>query len=105
ALDKVMRLSPFWQEVAGGMKKRDIIVSAGQYVYTPDDQPLIGPVAEVPGFYVNCGYWAGVMLSPEAGKWVADLISGEMAQEDNPLRPSRVEEGTAGKGKSFLSGH
>ncbi|MBW2058531.1 MAG: FAD-binding oxidoreductase [Deltaproteobacteria bacterium] len=105
ALDKVMRLTPFWEEVAGGMKKRDIIVSAGQYVYTPDDQPLIGPVAEVPGFYVNCGYWAGVMLSPEAGKWVADLISGEMAQEDNPLRPSRFEEGTAGKGKSFLSGH
>jgi glycine/D-amino acid oxidase-like deaminating enzyme len=30
-----------------------------------DDQPLIGPVPEVPGFYVNCGYWAGVMLSPE----------------------------------------
>lgn len=43
-LDKVMRLSPFWQEVAQGLKKRDVMVSAGQYVYTPDDQPMIGPV-------------------------------------------------------------
>lgn len=48
--------------------------SAGYYMYTPDDQPLIGPVPEVPGFYVNCGYWAGVMLSPQAGKWINDLV-------------------------------
>ncbi len=105
ALDKVMRLSPFWEEVIQGLKKRDVMVSAGQYVYTPDDQPLIGPVAEVPGFYLNCGYWAGVMLSPAAGKWVADLVTGEMDQGDNPLRLSRFEEGIAKKGESFLSGH
>jgi len=105
ALDKVMRLSPFWEEVIQGLKKRDVMVSAGQYVYTPDDQPLIGPVAEVSGFYLNCGYWAGVMLSPAAGKWVADLVTGEMDQGDNPLRLSRFEEGIAKKGESFLSGH
>ncbi len=102
ALDKVMRLSPFWEEVAQGLKKRDVMVSAGQYVYTPDDQPLIGPLAEVPGFHLNCGYWAGVMLSPAAGKWVADLITGEMDQKDNPLRLSRFEEGVVTKGKTFL---
>jgi len=101
-LDKVMRLSPFWEEVAQGLKKRDVMVSAGQYVYTPDDQPLIGSVAEVLGFYVNCGYWAGVMLSPAAGRWVADLITGEMDQKDNPLRPSRFKEGAVIKGKTFL---
>jgi len=101
-LDKVMRLSPFWEEVAQGLKKKDVMVSAGQYVYTPDDQPLIGPLAEVPGFYVNCGYWAGVMLSPAAGRWVADLITGEMDQKDNPLRPSRFKEGAVIKGKTFL---
>lgn len=105
ALDKVMRLSPFWEKVAQGLKKRDVMVSAGHYVYTPDDQPLIGPVAEVPGFYLNCGYWAGVMLSPAAGKWVADLVTGKMDQRDNPLRLSRFKEGIAKKGESFLSGH
>ena len=31
---------------------------------------------EVPGFYLNCGYWAGVMLSPEAGRRIARLVTG-----------------------------
>lgn len=105
ALDKVSRLTPFWREVTKGLRKLDIVVSAGQYVYTPDDQPLIGPVADVPGLYLNCGYWAGVMLSPTAGKWVTSLILGEMDQKDNPLRLSRFEEGVVtNKGKTFLSG-
>jgi len=103
-LDKLTQLCPFWDEVAAGLKKEDIHISAGQYVYTPDDQPLIGPVPEVPGFYLNCGYWAGVMLSPMAGKWVADLVTGAMAPQDNPLRPTRYEEGIVVEGESFLRG-
>ncbi len=104
-LDKVARLSPFWGEVSQGLKKRDVMASAGYYVYTPDDQPLIGPVDEVPGFYLNCGYWAGVMLSPAAGKWVADLATGKMDQKENPLRLDRFREGMTPKGGNFLSGH
>lgn len=103
-LEKSARLSPFWEEVADGLKDADVHISAGQYCYTPDDQPLIGPVSEVPGFYLNCGYWAGVMLSPEAGRRVADLVTGKMDPKENPLRPSRYEEGLALKGTSFLSG-
>jgi len=105
ALDKVSRLTPFWSKVIEGLRKQDLTVSAGQYVYTPDEQPLLGPVKEVPGFHLNCGYWAGVMLSPVAGKWVADLITGKMDQKDNPLRLSRYEEGIVTQGGSFLSGH
>jgi sarcosine oxidase subunit beta len=104
ALDKLTRACPFWEEVAIGLKKAEVNISAGQYVYTPDDQPLIGPVAEVPGFYLNCGYWAGVMLSPAAGKRVADLVAGAMDPMNNPLRPSRYEEGIVVKGDSFLRG-
>ncbi len=104
-LDKVMRLSPFWGAISPKIKKRDVNISAGQYVYTPDDQPLIGPVPEVPGFHLNCGYWAGVMLSPMAGKWTSDLITGKMEQKANPLRLSRYQEGIAVKGGSFLKGH
>jgi sarcosine oxidase subunit beta len=103
-LDKLTRLNPFWGELAGDLKGEDVHPSAGQYVYTPDDQPLIGPVPEVPGFYVNCGYWAGVMLSPEAGKRVADLVTGAMAPQDNPLRPTRYAEGIIYEGDSFLRG-
>jgi len=104
ALEKLTRLFPFWEKVAVGLKRDDVQVSAGQYVYTPDDQPIIGPVDEVPGFYLNCGYWAGVMLSPEAGKRVAHLVTGAMEPQENPLRLSRYEEGIVVEGDSFLRG-
>jgi sarcosine oxidase subunit beta len=103
-LEKLIEICPFWEEVAEGLKKSDLRPSAGQYVYTPDDQPLIGPVPERPGFYLNCGYWAGVMLSAGAGRRVTDLITGAMAPQDNALRPTRYAEGVVSEGDSFLRG-
>ncbi len=103
-LDKLIRLNPFWGEIADTLKGEEIHPSAGQYVYTPDDQPLIGPVPDVAGFYVNCGYWAGVMLSPEAGRRIARLVTGEMKPEENALRPTRYAEGVVYEGGSFLRG-
>jgi sarcosine oxidase subunit beta len=102
-LDKVKRLTPLFEEIEKTVRQPDMNTSAGYYMYTPDDQPLIGPVPEVPGFYVNCGYWAGVMLSPEAGKWVSDLVTGRMNPKDNPLRPTRYKEGLGKKGKTLMS--
>ena len=103
-LEHLMRLNPFFEEIVDNLKREDVRVSAGQYVYTPDELPLIGPVPEVPGLYLNCGYWAGVMLSPEAGRRTADLITGKMKPADNPLRPTRFAEGVKRAGTSFLSG-
>jgi sarcosine oxidase subunit beta len=103
-LDKLIRLNPFWEDVAEVLKGEDVHLSAGQYVYTPDDQPLIGPVPEVPGYFVNCGYWAGVMLAPEAGRRVALLVVGAMEPAANALRPTRYEEGVVHSGNSFLRG-
>jgi sarcosine oxidase subunit beta len=102
-LEKVKRLTPFFEEVEKTLRQPHINTSAGFYVYTPDDQPLIGPVPEVPGFYVNCGYWAGVMLSPEAGKRISDLATGKLDPKDNPLRPTRFKEGLGKKGKTLMS--
>jgi len=104
-IEKLLPLFPFWEEIAENLKASDVMVSAGHYVYTPDDQPLIGQVSEVTGFYLNCGYWAGVMLAPEAGRRVADLITGKMKPEDNLLRPTRYAEGIMLEGSSFLRGH
>jgi sarcosine oxidase subunit beta len=102
-LDKVKHLTPFFEEIEKTVRQPDMDTSAGYYMYTPDDQPLIGPVPEAPGFYVNCGYWAGVMLSPQAGKWVSDLVTGAMDPKDNPLRPTRYKEGLGKKGKTLMS--
>ena len=102
-LDKVKRLAPFFEEVEKSVRQPDITTAAGFYVYTPDDQPLIGPVPEVPGFYVNCGYWAGVMLSPQAGKRISELVTGKLDPKDNPLRPTRFKEGLGKKGKTLMS--
>jgi sarcosine oxidase subunit beta len=104
-LDKLIPLAPFWDEVCEGLKRKDVLLSAGQYVYTPDDQPLIGPMPEVPGIYLNCGYWAGVMLGGGAGRRVADLMTGVMAPHENALRPTRYAEGVVSAGDSFLRGH
>ena len=103
-LDKITALSPFWADVAETLSASDLTTTAGYYMYTPDDQPLIGPVAQVPGFHLNCGYWAGVMLSPEAGRRVAQLVTGQMKPEDNALRLSRFAEGQVSTGDSFLRG-
>jgi sarcosine oxidase, subunit beta len=104
-LDKLIPLTPFWEQVCDDLKHGQVLLSAGQYVYTPDDQPLIGPLPEVPGFYVNCGYWAGVMLSAAAGQRIADLVSGKLAPGANLLRPTRYAEGITYTGDSFLRGH
>jgi sarcosine oxidase subunit beta len=102
-LDKVKRLAPFFEEIEKTVRQPDMTTSAGFYVYTPDEQPLIGPVPEVPGFYVNCGYWAGVMLSPQAGKRIGELVTGKLDPKENPLRPTRFKEGLGKKGKTLMS--
>jgi len=103
-LEMVSRLSPFWSEVMEDLTKEDLSVYAGQYVHAPDDQPIIGPVEGVPGFFLNCAYWPGVMLSAAAGRWTSDLITGRMRPADNPLRLSRFAEGAATAPGALLRG-
>ena len=103
-LEMVARLSPFWSEVMEDLSKEDLSVYAGQYVHAPDDQPIIGPVEGVPGFFLNCAYWPGVMLSAAAGRWTADLVTGRMRPADNPLRLSRFAEGVATAPGALLRG-
>ena len=48
---------------------------AGLYEMTPDHHPILGPVAEVPGFFCANGFSGhGVMHAPATGKVVSDLI-------------------------------
>ncbi|MDJ0782093.1 MAG: FAD-dependent oxidoreductase [Desulfosarcinaceae bacterium] len=103
-LEKVARLSPFWMEVVEDLKQDDLSVYAGQYVHSPDDQPILGPVAGIPGFHLNCAYWPGVMLSAAAGRWTCDMITGRMDPKSNPLRFSRFAEGVTAAPGAFMRG-
>jgi sarcosine oxidase subunit beta len=60
---------------------------AGLYEMTPDHHPVLGPVPEVPGFYLANGFSGhGVMHAPATGKILADLIlHGQTDLIDPPL--------------------
>lgn len=48
---------------------------AGLYDMSPDHHAILGPVAQVPGFFLAAGFSGhGVMHSPATGRIVADLI-------------------------------
>lgn len=48
---------------------------AGLYEMTPDHHPVLGPVSQLPGFFLANGFSGhGVMHSPATGRIMADLI-------------------------------
>jgi glycine/D-amino acid oxidase-like deaminating enzyme len=82
------RISPFWREVwADGTF--DWALQAGQYTYTPDHRPLLGP-SGLDGLYLNTGYSGhGIMASAGGSRLVVDSVLGRLAPADNPFRPDR----------------
>ena len=81
-------LAPFWGEVwRRGVPPWHLM--AGQYEYTPDHRPLLGPTA-LPGLHVNTGYSGhGVMCSAGGARRVVDLLVGRSAVADEPFRMDR----------------
>jgi sarcosine oxidase, subunit beta len=82
------RISPFWARVweRGGP---DWVLQAGQYEYTPDHRPYLGP-SGLDGLHLNCGYSGhGIMASAGGSRLVVDLLLGRMQQADNPFRFDR----------------
>jgi sarcosine oxidase subunit beta len=82
------RLCPFW----AGVWQRNTsywLLQAGQYDYTPDHRPLLGPTA-VQGLHLNTGYSGhGIMTSTGGSRLVVDLLVGRADQSDNPFRYDR----------------
>jgi sarcosine oxidase subunit beta len=55
---------------------------AGLYEMTPDAMPIIGPVHEVEGFFVICGFSGhGFQHSPAAGRILAEMIARGEARD------------------------
>jgi sarcosine oxidase subunit beta len=82
------RLCPFWQEV-WDRNTTSWVQQAGQYDYTPDHRPLLGPTA-VDGFFLNAGYSGhGIMTSTAGSRIVVDTLLGRLPAAANPFRPDR----------------
>jgi sarcosine oxidase, subunit beta len=68
----------------------------GVYDCSPDLQPLLGPIAEVPGLHVGVGFSGhGFKLSPVVGELIAEQILDDRTTlvDINFFAPSRFAEG------------
>ena len=64
-------------------------LQAGQYTYTPDRRPLLGPTI-IPGLALNTGYSGhGIMGSVGGSRRAVDAITAALAPGANPFRPDR----------------
>ena len=64
-------------------------LQAGQYTYTPDRRPLLGPT-QIPGLAVNTGYSGhGIMGSIGGSRRAVDAITSRLKPQQNPFRPDR----------------
>jgi sarcosine oxidase, subunit beta len=71
---------------------------AGLYEMTPDHNPIIGPAAEVDGFYTIAGFSGhGFQHSPAAGRILADLVIGRDPRFDvTPFAADRFRSAAVG---------
>jgi glycine/D-amino acid oxidase-like deaminating enzyme len=71
---------------------------AGWIDSTPDAVAVIGPVPQLPGFFIASGFSGhGFGVGPAAGRLAADLIAGDAPIVDpHPLRFTRFSEGEQG---------
>ncbi len=100
--DFVERVGRWWQQRYPAA--RDAQVPGGYasvYDVTPDWQPVLGAVGDIPGMYVAAGFSGhGFKLSPALGEVLADVICGEPPSIDiNVFRLSRFAEGQLIRGR------
>jgi sarcosine oxidase subunit beta len=94
------RVTPFWADAW----ERGVpwFLQAGQYEYTLDHRPLLGPT-RIRGLHVNGGYSGhGIMASTGGSRLVVDLLTGRTtgpawgirpaSSAANPFRPDRPME-------------
>ncbi len=83
------RLSPIW-ETAWNAGSLYWLLQAGQYTYTADHRPLLGP-SEVPGLVLNVGYSGhGIMASAGGSRITVDAMLGRLPSSANAFDPQRA---------------
>ncbi len=95
AVDLIAPVSPGLAATARAADPTDIRYAGGFQMYPADDVPIIGEVPGHSGLFMNCGHWAGVMLSPASGRLLADVVDGRVGEADNPCSVLRFANGNA----------
>jgi sarcosine oxidase, subunit beta len=87
--DGVALVSPFWADV--WERGANWLLQAGQYEYTPDHRPFVGPTP-VEGLWLNGG-WSGhgVMASGGGSRLLIDAITGLASGPSWGLRADALE--------------
>jgi sarcosine oxidase subunit beta len=87
--DGVALVSPFWADV--WERGANWLLQAGQYEYTPDHRPFVGPTP-VDGLWLNGG-WSGhgVMGSGGGSRLLIDAITGRASGPSWGLRADILE--------------
>ena len=85
------RVAPFWREAwADGAAAFHWFLQAGQYEYTHDRRPYLGPIGP-DGLYINGGYSGhGVMAGAGGSRLVVDLVTGAADRTSNAFAPDRT---------------
>lgn len=82
------RVSPFWSS-AWESPRLQWWLQAGQYTYTSDRRPLLGP-SPLEGLAINTGYSGhGIMASIGGSRHAVDAMLGRLRPDANPFRPDR----------------
>ncbi|MEM7239653.1 MAG: FAD-dependent oxidoreductase, partial [Pseudomonadota bacterium] len=73
----------------------------GAFTFSPDGNPLVGPVKGVPGYWLACGVMAGFLQGGGVGKTLAEwMIHGETEADAFPMDIARY--GDFASNKEFI---
>jgi len=99
-LDFIKRFASVATKIIPAMKYLRVVRQwAGFYDVTPDARPILDRVEGFENVYVACGYSGhGFMISPEVGKIMAQMITGEAISHDiSNLSMDRFKKGVITK--------
>ncbi|MGA0381772.1 MAG: GcvT family protein [Arenicellales bacterium] len=70
----------------------------GAFTFSPDGNPLVGPVSSVPNYWLACGVMAGFLQGGGVGKTLAEwMIHGETEADAWPMDIARYGEFTSNR--------
>jgi len=70
----------------------------GAFTFSPDGNPLVGPVKGVPGYWLACGVMAGFLQGGGVGKTLAEwMIHGETEADAWPMDIARYGDFTSNR--------